>query len=380
MRKIFPTIFYIFSSLALLAQASGGWGTCEFTTVAAMNAFDPSVSNFSCKKVYVQATDEHYRWNGTAWVLESADVENIYTADGTLAGNRTVTMSTFNLEMDMTSTGDFNVLDNGTPAFSVRDDGQVGIGTASPDAKLDVEGGSVRFTDYGTGTYTGTEAYYLGVEADGDIVEVAIPGGSGSSIYSANGTLAGDRTVTMDGNDLTFDGTSDIILQDDGKIGIGTTSPAEELDVRGTIVGALPCVAVAMCTENHDESDNDVMGLMVASVPSTNKIYVKSIQNAGGTSADELQAESNWTNGAAGAWNDFGDPSGGAAGYIMDVSVSIEFGGSRNEDDFGGVITVRWSDGTIYVLSTDNNTLNDNAIDDLTNWGASWDSWNGPGM
>jgi hypothetical protein len=49
---------------------------------------------------------------------------------------------------------------------------QVGIGTSSPDAQLEVKGGNVRFTEYGDGNITGNETYLLGVEADGDIVEV----------------------------------------------------------------------------------------------------------------------------------------------------------------------------------------------------------------
>lgn len=51
---------------------------------------------------------------------------------------------------------------------------QVGIGTITPQAQLDVEGGNVRFSDYGTGTQTGTEVYLLGVEADGDVVELPL--------------------------------------------------------------------------------------------------------------------------------------------------------------------------------------------------------------
>ncbi|CAZ94705.1 beta strand repeat-containing protein [Zobellia galactanivorans] len=49
---------------------------------------------------------------------------------------------------------------------------EVGIGTNSPDAKLDVEGGTVRFSDYGSNAVTGNATSLLGVEADGDIVEI----------------------------------------------------------------------------------------------------------------------------------------------------------------------------------------------------------------
>ncbi len=128
MRKIIPLIFSVFSSIALLGQANGGWGNCEFATVAAMNAFDPSTSNLTCKKAFVQATDEHYRWDGTAWVLESRDVENIYNTSDTLTADRKVTLD----GNDLTFEGDNDVF--------IQSDGKVGINTTAPSQDLDVNG------------------------------------------------------------------------------------------------------------------------------------------------------------------------------------------------------------------------------------------------
>ncbi|MDO5971583.1 PA14 domain-containing protein [Flavivirga aquimarina] len=51
---------------------------------------------------------------------------------------------------------------------------QVGIGTTNPQAQLEVSGGNVRFSNYGTGTVTGVETYLLGVDSDGDIVESSL--------------------------------------------------------------------------------------------------------------------------------------------------------------------------------------------------------------
>ena len=52
--------------------------------------------------------------------------------------------------------------------------GNVGIGDATPDAKLDVEGGSVRLSDYtGTTNYVDSTAeYLLATDAQGDVVRI----------------------------------------------------------------------------------------------------------------------------------------------------------------------------------------------------------------
>lgn len=56
--------------------------------------------------------------------------------------------------------------------FIVESDGDTGVGTTSPDARLDVEGGNVRFSDYGGNAVTGNGTSLIAVEADGDLVEV----------------------------------------------------------------------------------------------------------------------------------------------------------------------------------------------------------------
>lgn len=81
--------------------------------------------------------------------------------------------------------------------------GDLGIGTTAPAARLDVSGGTLRLSDYGGGTITGTETKLLGVEVDGDVVEVDLTA-VGANIYNTDGTLTGARTVNTGTNDLSF--------------------------------------------------------------------------------------------------------------------------------------------------------------------------------
>lgn len=65
--------------------------------------------------------------------------------------------------------------------------GQVGIGTTNPQAQLEVAGGKVRFSDYGANNHTGTLSQLLGVEADGDIIELSNTLVQGLQFYSWDG-------------------------------------------------------------------------------------------------------------------------------------------------------------------------------------------------
>lgn len=93
---------------------------------------------------------------------------------------------------------------NATEAMILDENGDLGVGTSSPDARLDVEGGSVRFSDYGIGNKTGTKAYLIGVESDGDLIEIPLSDYVSSNLYTSNGTLTGNRIISSTGQSLTF--------------------------------------------------------------------------------------------------------------------------------------------------------------------------------
>jgi Chaperone of endosialidase len=91
----------------------------------------------------------YYFWNGSNWEMVGSNItfmngltqiDDEVGFGGTLETTTTITQGAYNMIYNLTGTGDFNVKDNGTSAFFVKDDGNIGIGTTSPGQKLDVSG------------------------------------------------------------------------------------------------------------------------------------------------------------------------------------------------------------------------------------------------
>jgi hypothetical protein len=119
--------------------------------------------------------------------------------------------------INLQSTGDFDVQDNGTTAFLVKDDGNVGIGTNAPSEKLDVWGNLdlsavqpvLKFSATGTPRTTNLTA-----------------------TFSPTSTAA--QTLRVNLSDNTNTGTTEVMrFQGDGNVGIGVTSPTARLDIMG---------------------------------------------------------------------------------------------------------------------------------------------------
>ena len=130
-----------------------------------------------------------------------------------------------------TTTRLLSVESGGTNRFEIRGDGNVGIGTTSPIQKLDtpniVIGGSTI-----AGTYRANALFM-----DNN--------GGNSRFYSSgpNGTTQGSYEFNIMASDANPLQTA-LVINNSGKVGIGTTSPASPLVVVGTGVGSSGTIGI----------------------------------------------------------------------------------------------------------------------------------------
>lgn len=225
-----------------------------------------------------------YFWDGTAW-LAFPSADNIYTADGALTADRTLTGA--GNDLSFTGVQDFSLATNNRfdlsgnfasislaggdvdwnfdgPAGAVDMDAVTSqdllIGGTS---RLFVEAGNLIFGDYpntrddGSGAnYLFTDASgvlqsgdianlnipddildltdtpavygavgdYLAVDATGTALEWVTPAGAGINIYNADGVVTGNRLVDGGGNVIDFNNFDDINLQALDDISLTTTT------------------------------------------------------------------------------------------------------------------------------------------------------------
>ncbi|MCJ7933289.1 MAG: hypothetical protein MUW56_06530 [Chryseobacterium sp.] len=135
----------------------------------------------------------------------------------------------------------------GDALMTLNKNGRVGIGTTAPTNVLDVRSatnGALKLVD---GTQGANKV--LTSDANGVATWKDLPANTDTSIYAGNGTLAGNRIVAQAGNTLAFtstatagtshftvDGTTFNVDARNNRIGLGTATPNNLLDL-GTTQG-----------------------------------------------------------------------------------------------------------------------------------------------
>ncbi len=157
------------------------------------------------------------------------------------------TTSGFDFDQDSLVNGDLSLYrvttGTRTHVLSVqRTDGNVGIGTTSPGAKLEVKGsntGTVMIGEWGGGPN------YAGIGLQGSL---------SSTDFTMIASPSGDNSVYFNrksGGNIEFQeahGTSQMVIKTGGDVGIGDTTPDALLDVKGTV--CLDINQDEACTDN----------------------------------------------------------------------------------------------------------------------------------
>lgn len=168
------------------------------------------------------------------WASTTAD-DGIYYNNGNVGiGTTTSINKLFMVASSTTGVSVFDVADSGivtlgsgaTTSMVIDSAGYVGIGTTSPLSILTVYGdflleGASRYLNFGTAT--GSAGY--GIRDNGGTIEYKSSGGSWAEIGTGGGGDGIWSTSTIDSNNIYYNS---------GNVGIGTSTPAYDLEVVGT--------------------------------------------------------------------------------------------------------------------------------------------------
>ena len=174
-------------------------------------------------------------------ILVDGDGSNSMISLQNASGNRFSNI--LNTGGDSDSTIAFQVGEAGSPteAMIIHEDGNVGIGTSSPNSKLHIEGSD--HTQLQIKSTDGTKVPYLALNNTDMNYHLRCDGGNGDKFIIRDNTNSANR----------------LAIDTAGKVGIGTISPTTTLDVEGTVSYKHIAFTTAGPTDNVDVSGTTVL-------------------------------------------------------------------------------------------------------------------------
>ena len=165
----------------------------------------------------------YYYFNGTQWVQMVSSAApasgNIYTADGTLTGNRTVSMGTNALNFTGASGININTTSSSVQPLNITQPLQPGLGQPA----ILISGAS--------GTPATNQASLIGLNPNASQGAFPIVFGAQYVNGSASQAAADFIIAASSGGGLN----TRFVVQNGGNVGIGTTTPVTKLDVAGAL-------------------------------------------------------------------------------------------------------------------------------------------------
>lgn len=128
----------------------------------------------------------------------------------------------------------FQIRNNTSPFLTIETSGDVGIGDTSPDDKLDIQAGNLRFStsDYGI--------------RSGGIRRLDLISDGGGNSFKINDHTGGDTWFHINTS-------AEYVLFPTGNVGIGTTTPQSQLDVSTAVSTSVDIVA----DDDNNSADTD---------------------------------------------------------------------------------------------------------------------------